>query len=95
MEEDALSRYRIALSCDGVPADAGAKAAAEITEEFTHRPWHENVECTWNGASLTLIAENDFDAQGLSLIDEFSDAISVYIAGGFDGDIRVVSITKF
>jgi hypothetical protein len=92
---DALDqgRYRIILTCDGVPAAAGPQAAVDITEEFTHRPWHENVECRWNGESLLLTAENDFDTQGLALIDEFSDAIAACIANGFDGRIRVVSIT--
>jgi hypothetical protein len=40
-----------------------------------------------------LQADNDFDANGLSLMDEFSDAISANIAEGFDGDIEIVSIT--
>jgi hypothetical protein len=40
-----------------------------------------------------LQAENDFDAVGLALIDEFSDAISACIANGFDGNISVNSAT--
>jgi hypothetical protein len=88
-------RYRIVLSCDGVPVDMGAQAAAEIMKEFIHRPWHENVDCKWSGVSLLLTAENDFEAQGLALVDEFSDAIAACIPGGFNGDIRLVSITKF
>src|SRR5439155_1050678 len=52
------------------------QAAADIAEEFTHRRWHENVECKWNGESLILTAENDFDAEGRALTDEFSDAIA-------------------
>ncbi len=87
-----IRRYRITLRCDGVPVDVGPRAATDITDEFTHRDWHENVECKWDGASLLLTAENDFDAQGLALIDEFSDAIAACIADGFDGDIRVVAI---
>jgi hypothetical protein len=43
---------------------------------------------------LVLHAENDFDPEGLALMDEFSDAISACIAGGFDGDIRVLSTTR-
>ncbi len=87
-------RYRITLSCDGVPAGAGAQAAIDIKEEFTHRPWHECVKCEWDGTSLVLIAENDYDEQGLALMDEFSDAIAACIADGFDGDIRLVSIAS-
>jgi len=94
MDDGADNRYRIVLSCDGVPADAGAQAAVDIQEEFVHRPWHENVECFWNGASLVLTAENEYDAHGLALMDEFSDAIAASIADSFDGRIRLVSITK-
>ena len=62
----------------------------DIIEEFTHRPWHENAECRWNGAFLLLTAENDFDAEGLALMDEFSDAIAACIADGFNWSIRVL-----
>jgi hypothetical protein len=94
MSDREAGRYRISLSCGGVPVDVGPQAAIDITEEFTHHRWHENAECGWDGASLLLSAENDFDAGGLALMDEFSDAIAACIADGFDGDIRVLSITK-
>jgi hypothetical protein len=42
---------------------------------------------SWNFA-----AENDFDSNGLALADEFSDAISACIEGGFEGDIEILSI---
>jgi hypothetical protein len=86
-----VPRYRVTLACDGVPADAGAQAATDITDEFKQRPWHQNVTCEWDGRSLILEAENDFDARGLALMDEFSDAISACVREHFDGDIRVVS----
>lgn len=85
--------YRIVLACKGVPANVGAVAARDITEEFTHRPWHQNVRCEWDGSRLILQAENDFDSNGLALLDEFSDAISASIADGFDGGIEVVSVS--
>jgi hypothetical protein len=84
--------YRIVLSCKGVPENAGAAAARDISEEFTHRPWHENVSCLWDGSQLILQADNDFDSRGLALVDEFADAISAYIKDGFDGDIEILSI---
>jgi hypothetical protein len=85
--------YRITLECDGVPVHAGEEAANDITEAFrTHYPHEHNVVCSWNGSSLLLVAENDHDPDGLNLIDEFSDNISAYIAEGFDGDIRRISI---
>jgi hypothetical protein len=85
--------YRIVVACNGVPANVGAAAVRDITEEFTHRPWHQNVRCEWDGSRLMLQAENDFDSNGLALLDEFSDAISASIADGFDGGIEVVSVS--
>jgi hypothetical protein len=84
--------YRIILVCTHVPAHAGAAAAQDITEKFTHRPWHKNVTCIWDGSQLILQADNDFDSDGLALLDEFSDAISACIKDGFDGDLNIVSI---
>ena len=86
--------FRIVLTCGGVPKDVGAEAAVDITEEFTHRPWHQNVECRWDGELLTLQAENDFDTTGDALADEFSAAIAACIAPGFDGSIATVSVVK-
>jgi hypothetical protein len=86
--------YRIVLACRGVPADVGAVAARDIAEEFLHRPWHQNVRCDWDGSRLILHAENDFDSNGLALLDEFSDAISASISDGFDGGIDVVSVSQ-
>ena len=86
--------FRIVLTCDGVPKEVGADAAADITEEFTHRPWHRNAQCRWDGTLLTLQAENDFDSTGDALADEFSDAIAACIAPSFDGSIAKVSVVK-
>lgn len=85
--------YRIVLACKGVPTDVGAVAARDITEEFTHRPWHKNARCEWDGSRLVLQADNDFDSNGLALMDEFSDAIAACIVEGFEGGIDVVSVS--
>jgi len=85
--------YRIVLACKGVPTDVGAVAARDITEEFTHRPWHKNARCELDGSRLFLQADNDFDSNGLALMDESSDAIAACIADGFDGGIDVVSVS--
>jgi hypothetical protein len=85
--------YRIVLACKGVPAEVGAVAARDITEEFIQRRWHHNVRCEWDGSRLILQVENDFDSNGLALLDEFSDAISASITDGFDGGIDVVSVS--
>jgi hypothetical protein len=84
--------YRIVLACKGVPVHVGADGARDITEEFTHRPWHQNVRCEWDGSQLVLQADNDSDSNGLALLDEFSDAISACIDDSFDGDIEIVSV---
>ncbi len=84
--------YRITLECDGVPASAGEEAARDITEEFrSHYPHEKNVICSWDGKILRLVAENDYDDEGLNLTDEFSDTIASYIEP-FDGDIRLIGI---
>jgi hypothetical protein len=82
------------LVCTGVPKEVGAKAAIDITEEFAHRPWHENVVCRWNGDALHLEATNSFDSDGKALMDEFSDAISACVAELFDGDILIERIVR-
>ena len=86
--------FKIVLICDGVPKHLGVEAAVDITEEFTHRPWHQNVVCSWNGSALVLSAENDVDENGLALRDEFSDAIAACISEGFNGHLFVQSVTK-
>ena len=86
--------YRVVLECSGVPAAEGAEAATDIEREFReHRPHHQNVRCTFDSGKLVLQAENDFDADGMALMDEFSDCISAYVATAFDGDLKVVSST--
>ena len=87
--------YRITLACKGVRTEDGEEGARRITEEFTLRPWHQNVHCEWDGSRLVLHAENDFDPEGNALLDEFLDAISDCIKEPFDGDIKVSSITQF
>jgi hypothetical protein len=86
--------YRTVLRCDGVPPAFGAEGAKSITADFAKRTWHKNAMCEWDGIYLTLSVENDFDRDGRAVMDEFSDEISACIRGGFDGDIRVVSVTE-
>ncbi len=86
--------YRIILSCSGVPAEAGPTGATDIAEEFTHRPWHKNVTCVWDAGRVVLCAENDFDSDGRAMMDEFSDAIAACIKDGFNGQIKIESVTR-
>jgi hypothetical protein len=84
--------HRIILAYEGLPPELGPAAAIDITEEFTHRQWHQNVRCEWDRTRLLLYAENDWDGDAKALIDEFSDAICACIQGGFEGDIKIVAI---
>jgi hypothetical protein len=84
--------YRITLACTGVPPELGSQGAIDITEEFIHRPWHQNARCEWDGVDLILRAENDYDKDGRALMDEFSDSISAYISKPLEGEIEVRSI---
>jgi hypothetical protein len=47
----------------------------------------------WDGSALILQADNDFDSNGLALLDEFSDAVSACVKDAFDGLIEVLSRT--
>jgi hypothetical protein len=86
--------FRVVLECTGVPSDQGETAALDITHEFAeHRLHHQNVKCSFAEGKLTLTAENDFDPRGLALMDEFSDSLSAFIRGGFDGHMTVKSVS--
>jgi hypothetical protein len=90
----AAHMLRIVLCCKCVSENAGVVAARGISEEFMRRLWHGNVTCVWDGCQLILQADNDFDSNGLALVDEFSDAISACIKDGFDGDIEILSMDE-
>jgi len=86
--------FHVVLECE-LPESAGPQQAAlDITEEFLHRPWHHNVRCTWDGRTLHLEADNDFDDNGLALLDEFSDAIVACVKDAEYSDLRVISVSS-
>jgi hypothetical protein len=72
--------YRVRVVCEGLTPEEGADAPVSILEEFTHRAWHKNVRCEWDGLLLRLEADNDYDARGQALLDEFSDAVVACVA---------------
>jgi hypothetical protein len=89
--------FRVVLACDGVPEAEGTEAASDIAKEFNdfRGPRYTNATCDFKEGVLTLSCENDgWDANGVNLMDEFSDCLSAYIATPFDGDLRFVSSTK-
>jgi hypothetical protein len=93
LDSNGKSMFQIILACYGVPEQMGIYEAIAVSDEFKRRPWHRNVSCTWEGNRLMLRAENDYDANGLALAEEFSDAISVSIAQPFNGEIKIESVT--
>ncbi len=88
--------FRITMRAGGVSPQAGPTAAKDIEQEFrNNRPWHEDVSCSFSDGTLTLIATNDHDREGLGLLDEFSDCLSAFIALGEisdEGEFRAVSV---
>lgn len=87
--------FKVIMACTGVPEHAGRQAAEDIQNEFVEfRRHHRNVTCVYYSGELTLTAENDFDPDGLALLDEFSDCIAAYIEP-FDGSIRIVGTEVF
>ena len=89
-----MTWYRAVLRCDGVPSALGAEGAKCIAANFAKRTWHKNAKCSWDGNCLTLSVENDFDGDGRAVMDEFSDEVSACIRGGFEGHLRLISVTE-
>ncbi len=87
-----MAWYQVVIECSGVPTKAGLQGSKDITKNFARRPWHQGATCKWDGKNLRMTAENDFDAAGIFLQNEFSDEVSACIGGGCD-DLRVISIT--
>ena len=72
--------FKITMRAFGIRPDVGAKAAEDIVAEFReNRTWHERVTCSFADRTLTLVAYDDYDENGLVLSDEFSDCLSAFI----------------
>jgi hypothetical protein len=68
-----IKRFQIIVRRPDVPERAGEEAAADITKEFIERPWYQNVVCSYDKDthSLILKAESEDDERGLGLMEEF------------------------
>ncbi|MES2366628.1 MAG: hypothetical protein V4563_12165 [Pseudomonadota bacterium] len=86
--------YRITVICTGLTEAEGNGSVSDILEEFTHRPWHTNTVCEWKEGVLRFSATNDFDKNGLALLDEYSDAIHACIrySGSIHIDVESVNV---
>ena len=67
--------FHAILTCNGLTSAEAANAPRDIVEEISHRPWHQNVECRSDSRLLRMEADNDYDADGKALLDEFGDAV--------------------
>ncbi|RWK41628.1 hypothetical protein [Mesorhizobium sp.] len=85
--------YKIMIECLGVAPDSGPQAAIDIEQEFRiHRTWHERPSCTYANGKLLLIARNDFDADGMALLDEFWDCLAAYL--GEHGPMHILGVEQ-
>jgi hypothetical protein len=87
--------YRITVTCKGLTQEEGQSAPAGIEEEFGFRTWHQNPKCRWNGQILYLTLENDYDSNGLAVMDEFSDAINACINISGEISVAIESVAEF
>jgi hypothetical protein len=86
--------FRITVSCDGIPPGEWPEAISDVREEFSSREWHHVFDIRWLGQALLLTVENDYDANGEALADEFSDTIAAYAPGTPGYSVRIVSVAK-
>lgn len=87
--------YRITIICNGLSFEDGKEASEDITKEFReHRDWHNNAVCLWDGETLMLTIENEFDSNGLATLDEFSDCLAAYVIDYARCTISIDSVTK-
>ena len=83
--------FRVTLACDGIDASVGATAAQDIQAEFReHRRWHRDADCRFENGTLILYVTNDFDRNGLAVLDEFGDCLSAYLQN--HGAVAVLSV---
>jgi hypothetical protein len=86
--------FCITVSCHGISPAEWPDAISDVRGEFNSRQWHRIVDIRWSGQTLLLIAENDYDASGEALADEFSDTIAAYAPGTRSYSVRIVAVAK-
>ena len=86
--------FRIIVSCDGITPEQWPEAVSDVRVEFASRHWHRIIDIRWSGQTLLLTVENDYDARGEALADEFSDTIAAYAPGTPGYSVRIVSVAK-
>lgn len=89
-----VAMFCITVSCNGILPEEWPGAISDVQQEFRSRQWHRIVDIRWSGQSLLLTAENDVDASGEALADEFSDTIAAYAPGTRGYSIHIVAVLK-
>ena len=85
--------FRVSVSCEGIVRADWPDAVADVKQEFESRPWHQIVDCRWEGIALLLVADNDYDNDGEALADEFSDTVAAYAPGTPGYRVSIQSVT--
>ena len=67
--------YCVTVVCMGLTESQLVEAVPEMLSEFAERPWQTDVTCEAKDGVLRLSAVNDFDSNGLALLDELQDAV--------------------
>ena len=73
--------FRVSVVCEGIAQADWPAAVSDVKHEFASRPWHQVLDCRWEGVMLVLVADNDFDLDGEALADEFSDTVAACAPG--------------
>jgi hypothetical protein len=84
--------FRVTVSCEGITLAEWPNALADVAKEFASRDWHQFVDCRWEGSTLVLVADNDYDDDGEALADEFSDTVAANAPGTPGYRIRIQSV---
>jgi hypothetical protein len=83
--------YRVTVACEGIAPDTWPDAVSDLKTEFDMRPHHQIVSVAWSGDVLVLVADNDYDKDGESLADEFSDTVAACAPGTPGYRVRILS----
>lgn len=78
----------------GITPEQWPEVISDVREEFASRHWHRVIDIRWSAQMLLLTVDNDYDADGEALADEFSDTIGAYAPGTLGYSVRIVSVAK-
>ena len=87
-----MIRYHAILTCAGLTEEEAKDAPTDIAKEFEFRAWYQNVKCSWDGRLLWLEADNDYDADGKALLDEFWDVVIACVSASGISRFEIVSV---